>query len=257
MRKDMFKVIVERPRWGSGARARNRAVDLDDEASARETTAHRDRDRFKSLNENLNPLKRWLEAQVGRPWDKVYAELCEGIDRRSTVQQHIHQHVEDFVAVRVVRIGGELWSGDGWRPMPLEDVRQRLYVDPATGLLRINRTGIRANREQRAAWRLGRKANGECPHPRRVLDATTQLHRLDGVWFEVTLAPIPPKPATPGRWAPRPFDVVRHRNAWEQDADGEDRAAAHWHLYGRQDVYAASKRQLDRNELRRHGLSNL
>jgi hypothetical protein len=258
MRKDMFKVIVERPRWGSGARARNRAVDLDDEASARETTAHRDRDRFKSLNENLNPLKRWLEAQVGRPWDKVYAELCEGIDRRSTVQQHIHQHVEDFVAVRVVRVRGELWSGNGLRPMPLEQVRQRLYVDPDTGLLRANRAAIRARRAERAAWSMRRRRAGECPHPRRIVSATLQLHRLDGLWFAVEVRTIPPAPPQGSHWREAPFDVLRQCNAWQlpawHDVDGQ---LANATLYGRHDAFAAGKRQLDRNELRRHGLQNL
>ena len=30
------------------------------------------------------PLERYLHQQVGRPWDAVYAEICAGIDRRST-----------------------------------------------------------------------------------------------------------------------------------------------------------------------------
>jgi hypothetical protein len=32
-----------------------------------------------ALNENLNPLKRYLHAQVGRPWNKVYAEIAARI----------------------------------------------------------------------------------------------------------------------------------------------------------------------------------
>ena len=33
----------------------------------------RERGGFKVLNENLAPLRRYLEAQVGRPWDKIYS----------------------------------------------------------------------------------------------------------------------------------------------------------------------------------------
>ena len=48
---------------------------------------------YRGLNENLAPLRRYLHAQIGRPWNKVFSEICAGIDRRNTVQQHIHQHI--------------------------------------------------------------------------------------------------------------------------------------------------------------------
>jgi len=40
-------------------------------------------------------------VQLGRPWNKVFSEICAGIDRRNTVQQHIHQHIRDFIAIEV------------------------------------------------------------------------------------------------------------------------------------------------------------
>src|SRR5688572_532029 len=75
MREDMFKVIVERPRRGAGWSGERAPDALDEDARAHESIVHRHRQR-KSLNENLNPLRRWLERQVDRPWDKVYSELC-------------------------------------------------------------------------------------------------------------------------------------------------------------------------------------
>src|SRR5258708_27864728 len=90
MRSDMHKVIVERPRMLRGA-PRNRktalrlnisgsalaAADGDDYDSGprRASSARHD----KHLNENLAPLRRYLESQVGRPWDKVYSEIRGGI----------------------------------------------------------------------------------------------------------------------------------------------------------------------------------
>jgi hypothetical protein len=56
---------------------------------------------YRELNENLAPLRRYLHTQIGRPWNKVFREVCAGIDRRNTVQQHIHQHIRDFIAIDV------------------------------------------------------------------------------------------------------------------------------------------------------------
>ena len=256
MRKDMFKVIVERPRWGSRARAHNREVELDEDASARETTGQRHRDRCKHLNENLSPLKRWLAAQVDRPWDKVYAELCARIDRRSTVQAHIHQHLEDFVAIRVIEVDGVLhatrWSG----LVPLEDRwgRWELYVDPRTGILRRNRKAAAVRRERKRAdkarWRAG------VPATRRDLAPDRQLHRLDGVWYEVTLAPIPPRAEGLRKWIAAPFDVVLHCSAHAFAYDPKT-GMANWRQYGTSDRYAVRKRQLGHAELAKHGLHNL
>ena len=50
---------------------------------------------LKLLNENLAPLRRYLERQVGRPWDKVYSEIAEGLRVASTVQRHVRDHLRD------------------------------------------------------------------------------------------------------------------------------------------------------------------
>ena len=108
MREDMDKVIVERPRRGGGVQGDGRVF-----RNSRERGSHlgmkRGYDHPKWLNENLAPLKRWLHKQVHRPWDKVYAELCSGIDRRSTVQAHIFEHIDDFVERAAVLRDGEVW----------------------------------------------------------------------------------------------------------------------------------------------------
>jgi hypothetical protein len=106
MREDMYKVIVERERRWKAT----------DEVAAR---LRRDFDGpmrlgtrmgygRPSLNENLNPLRRYLHAQIGRPWNKVFSEICAHIDRRNTVQKHIHQHIRDFIATDVAVREGRL-----------------------------------------------------------------------------------------------------------------------------------------------------
>ena len=60
----------------------------------------------KHLNENLAPLKRFLARRVGRPWSRVYAEICEHIALRSAVQKHVLDHLHQFVKTAVVLIDG-------------------------------------------------------------------------------------------------------------------------------------------------------
>src|SRR6185503_4035706 len=96
MREDMHKVIVERPRRGGGVQGDGRNW-----RNSRDRGAHLGMQRGyasrKWLNENLAPLRRWLHKQVHRPWDAVYSELSQGIDRRNPVQAHIYQHIDQFV----------------------------------------------------------------------------------------------------------------------------------------------------------------
>lgn len=75
MREDMAKVIVERPRRRGDAARKGRRQDWDQmpshEGMRRPHILSGDP---KELNEHLGPLRRYLERQVGRPWDKVYSE---------------------------------------------------------------------------------------------------------------------------------------------------------------------------------------
>src|SRR5580692_11623677 len=139
MREDMYKVIVERPRRGKegdtfAARLRN---DFDGPTRLGMRAGYG----YRSLNENLAPLRRYLHAQIGRPWNKVFSEICAVIDRRNTVQQHIHQHIRDFIAIDVdVREGRLVDLADRWRFHRSDfGVSQELFVDPGTGLIRPNK----------------------------------------------------------------------------------------------------------------------
>lgn len=249
MRNDMFKVIVERPRRG-GSCARERAPHALDEGSPMQEGVRSRHQHRKHLNENLRPLERYLHRQVGRPWDAVYSEICAGIDRRNTVQQHIHQHLADFVAVRVSVIDGRLhWQKRWGEPAPLADRwAPRLYVDPSTGLLRHNREREHVRRQEREALAARQRT------PDRIaLSSVRQLHRLRGIWYDVELAPIPAAGHGPGV-----VDVVRGRIVVAYGHRGAGRLVFHGDpmLYGCGDVYARSKRQLGSRELRAHGLHN-
>src|SRR4051812_28161761 len=98
MRHDMANVLVERPRRGGGVKYPRGAGPFWGRVALEELPAREALKRPwvtcpKSLNENLAPLRRFLLSRVGRPWDAVYGEICERINRDSAVQLHIWQHL--------------------------------------------------------------------------------------------------------------------------------------------------------------------
>ncbi|MFN0246427.1 MAG: hypothetical protein ACKV2T_05940 [Kofleriaceae bacterium] len=63
----------------------------------------------KQFHDKLGPAQRWLDAQAGRPWNKVYSELRTKFDSRTLAGKHI---VDDHM-IGMVRRAGEsthYWS---------------------------------------------------------------------------------------------------------------------------------------------------
>jgi hypothetical protein len=121
----MPKVIVERPRvHGQYGRKGRPARDLE-ELPAQQGIRRPFRYRSKDFNDHLAPLRRYLEKQVGRPWNKVFGEICERLDARSTMHRHLRLHVFQFVDLDVLHDPHRHRGHPG-----------RLYVDRRTGLLR-------------------------------------------------------------------------------------------------------------------------
>ena len=251
MRKDMSKVIVERPRRGRSWPAkpgRTRVVVDDDGEPLRARVPAKRVQKTKYLNENLAPLRRFLEAQVGRPWNKVYAELSANLKPTSTVQQHVRDHVEDFVAVKTRMRAGEVWVTGRWgRDQALKDAYQRLYVHPRTGLLRKNTLWKRWSTQRKDEQK---RRDAERALRMREITPTKQLHLFGDVWWEVTLAKIKmhrykhkqgKEFSAPERFA----DVVQSAKLSALPLE---------ELYAKPGVYAAAKRQLNKADLKRLGL---
>lgn len=226
----------------------------------------------KELNENLTPLRRYLERQVGRPWDKVYSEITAHLRVDNTVQQHVRDHLRDFVAVTPRRAIG------GWRSHANGLWYQRLYVDPIIGLL--------CRTDQLPEEKARRRQMRQRPSPpvdRVALTDDRELRRVRGVWYEVRLVPLPVPDYRPCRETQKrplkPYD--RRSSVIEIDVTVrrlttpavrdvvtnvlievgppiDDEAG--WNAYRRawpDRRYAVSKRTLSGRELRRHGLNNL
>src|SRR5215216_3089894 len=136
MREDMSRVIVDRPRRGGDRTRKGRARPLDDlpkhEGMQR---PHMRSGEWKTLNENLNP-RRYLERQVGRPWNNVYSEIAQHLRTDSTVQQHVRDHLHDFVAVKPRRLNGTVYLIASGKEHYDRLWHQPLYVDRKDGLLK-------------------------------------------------------------------------------------------------------------------------
>jgi hypothetical protein len=273
MRDDMARVIVERPRIPGFKSRKGRQRALEDlpkhEGLRRAQSLRGDR---KQLNENLAPLRRYLEGQVGRPWNKVYAEIAMRLRVDNTVQQHVRDHLRDFVAITPRRqihdwrtsMCGGLW----WQP---------LYVNPVTGLL--------CRTDQLPEMKAHRRAmRHRMPAPIESIQLTEDrgLRLIRGLWYEMELAPLPEPVYRSFRETRKlqlkPYDrmspiveiemevrrlitpAVRDVATGAMIAAGpETDDEASWRSYrrGQPDrYYAIAKRVLSRRELRHHRLSN-
>jgi len=145
VRSDMKYVVIERPRRGGGGKfpraAGTRRAGDDYENFQRQEGMRRPHRDQKELSDFLSPLERYLWKQVGRPWDKVWSEICRsGMDGRSVLGRHVLSHVWGFVERHVRIIDGKpyyLWVNE-WAPLASQH-RARLYIDPRDGLLKKTR----------------------------------------------------------------------------------------------------------------------
>lgn len=192
MRSDMGKVIIDLPRnqhrdkyrdVGSRNWNHNQRRNPLDESPKREKMSMGRGTKY--FSDRLNPLRKYLEKQVGRPWDEVWSEICKKIPADGKMQIHARNHVWDLVAKdvfvgddggvylasrRTVRI--DVVTRQSWR-------NDRLYICPKTGILKrpvvvpVSKKVIQAKRRKSIR-------GGDSKH--RLQDGR-DLFRLNGAWF--------------------------------------------------------------------------
>lgn len=203
MRKDLNKQLCEHERVGSHRhygevrnvhRLNERYDDMyeDDEAGnyatggARESIKYRYNYHYntKEFGEHLSPLYGQIRKAVGRKWNDFYSELKTVFDARSVINNHILQHLYDRITLDVyVDDDGELMVRSSYRfgAEPLSDSWYEYYVDPRDGIIKINK-GYTSYREVQRKRRA--KEAAEQLKVKRVIDKDTELHNINGVWFE-------------------------------------------------------------------------
>lgn len=204
MRKDMKKVLVTDGRYGSKNRNTDvvklrrenltliehvdiepgefegdpdivtKVYELEDRVHSPRKSGMRQKDwkGRKEFGEHLSPLYRYVQSNVGRPWDKVFSEIREHNTPDNPVNNHIYDHLWGYVEryVDLDEDGKPVSKESGWRGS--RRIWADFYVHPIDGLLK------RTPPERKAT-------PPPITHSKQV-DDKKYLKRDDGCWFEFT-----------------------------------------------------------------------
>jgi len=136
MRGDIKKVVFERAKsnrtWASKTVRAKRIVLDSNHDQLNEESNHTRRKRQKHRNEHYNAIEHFLTRNVGKPWNKVYAEICRAVDSRSLLGAEIRTYVRYFVSIECWLDGKKIMKRD--RIGRAQEVRG-LFVHPKTGML--------------------------------------------------------------------------------------------------------------------------
>lgn len=107
--KRLHEEVIECRRWGGGdsnkkGRTKGRTKRLQKERSSEvppfRIAINEGDGWLTSFTDNLEPLQRFLQQNVGRRWDDVYSELNQQLDRSTVTGLHVFQHLEWFIKSR-------------------------------------------------------------------------------------------------------------------------------------------------------------
>ena len=186
MKKDMDKILVTTPRLGSSLKnsevKRHRGTNEKDYENLPSYSSMKPKGRRyeerKELNEYLNPLLRFLRKNCNRPWDKVYSEICENLDRRTAVQDHIFIHLFDYVQTKAIFLDGKPFYPHGWG---WSGGFQRIYRDGRS--FYVDPNGIlKEPKVKRPSWKK-EEVKGLLVKDEKIY----LLREEDQVWFEFTI----------------------------------------------------------------------
>ncbi|MCC6934336.1 MAG: hypothetical protein IT406_01390 [Candidatus Yanofskybacteria bacterium] len=192
----------------------------------------------------FSTLKRVLQAQVGRPWDKVFGELIEALS--GNVARNAREHITWYVETNcVIDERNTPWRHFGGSLFPVRG----LYVHPTTGIL--SRTldeprrshGESCLRECCAIENpLGKSMNrlwAEANY--RPIDKSRFARRENGIWYIYQVAVHKPSDVYATRWSD--FLAQAEVTTYADRPDVDRR-------------YVARRTQASRKLLRRLGVRN-
>src|SRR5574337_51330 len=189
MRRDMFKVIVERPRRGgwSDIKGRSHEIDFEEAPTQEKIRPTGPGASRKYLNENLAPLKRFLRSKLGKSWDDIYSEVREHLSPNSAVQQHVIDHLKQYVIVDTCIQNGvvghipEYYSyglSGGFESLEEPNYfRDQFYVHPKTKVLCVCKHKKRSYKSKPT-------------HEVIQVDGYHQYRKIDNIWYSVTLEDV-------------------------------------------------------------------
>lgn len=271
MRKDLAKVMHDT----RGSRSQGRVDkyhyhrhelknNLDEDADTKfESMTKWTSSNRRGVDVRCNILKRILFKEVGRPWNKVYSELCELLPKNDVL---LRDSINWIVEQKAFVEKGKVVVACGWGSgaIPVENSHRPFYVCPKTGMLKKIPKEKRHRREDNRYKFI-------------TIDDYHQIHKISGVWYLITLADVPTDQVwvevlghpQSGYWTNKRYKDV----SIDAIYDGVDKNnTSSWNsyntswwnyyktqaeaFYGRKDVYAVNKKQLNSKELRNYDLKN-
>lgn len=186
MRPDMGKVTVERARTGSRQRSAKTGASVpwhghdgnydDQPRRGKVSSSWQYGYDSKSQTDVVGPLYGYLRKQVGRPWNKVYSEICKVMDRRNIAQDHVFNHIFDRVCRDPILHKDGVWRERDarWYSSPPE-----LFVHPKTGLLQKNKRPKEAPKKKKLITEI-------------ELEGPSRYVYLGGIWYlaKVEIVPV-------------------------------------------------------------------
>jgi hypothetical protein len=192
MRKDMGKVITERERSGNPCRNAKTRMDIKwkghdgdyDIPNRMSSSANRQHGySAKQFTDVLGPIYRYLDKQVGRPWNKVYSELCEQLDKRKLTHAHVFTHIDSYIEKDVHQGPDRVWyhnTGYSYVPNGYGAYALRrvigLFVNPKSGLIQ----------RQKAPKEPPKKQDFDLIKVSKELE----YRRYDGIWYACTMGEV-------------------------------------------------------------------
>lgn len=255
MRDDLHKVLCERPRRRPyNADKRHRKDNLDCEDMPTKESMKINHEHRKELNENLPPLYRYLNDQVGRKWDDVYSEIRKTIVGKNpnAVKGHILQHIFDFKGVELhsYALDGKRYRKTSYAYRRSELDNNQLYVDDE-GIIRKyknNKKKVNYSQVIKEKWM----------ETARHLPNGNQARKINGIWYEITLSPILDKQILV-TWS----DFNKYTNTryatytvLVNDVLGTRGELKYFEKIYKAKVYASSKKAMNSKDLRNHDLQN-
>ena len=197
MRKDMNRVLTERPRVGGDdgqkhertykhkLRVREKQyykdIEIDDRPTKESMRKRHDRGgASKSFSDHIKPLERFLLSRVGQPWNKVWSEICEVLKGTSLQANHVKDHVKGYV-------GGIPHSGQKY-------FAYNEWWNPRRSLVWVDENGILRRGERRRRLR-AKDLKKTYDHVRE--SDLVEYHKINGCWYRVEIRmwdPIVSKP---------------------------------------------------------------
>lgn len=140
MRKDMAKVVTERPRSGRRLKQpkgyKKETQNLED-SPKREKIRVKWRKGFsgKEFTDVLGPLVGYVNSIVGRKFDEVFSEISQVLKPNSTQGSHILDHLWQLLKTKVIKDGNKILNCDG-TPIYSDRYWNIAYVDPEDGIIK-------------------------------------------------------------------------------------------------------------------------